>query len=1085
MSRQRESYKKMHPEQFSDSEVIQKGKLERPILDYYLESLTSRNMDKQFEDFCRHIAENEICPNLLPQTGPTGGGDSKVDSETYPVSEQLSEMWFYENENRLAAEERWAFAISAKRDWRSKIKSDVAKICKIEDEKHRGYKKIFFMSNQYIPDKKRADTEDELREKFGIDVRILDRTWLLDRVFASKENINVTVHSLELSDSFIDEVQTGRRDFERKNHLEEIEQRLKDTTIKCSEKVELVQNAVILGRELEVSKDREMGFIDRSIRISREYGNKVYLAKAYYDAAWTVYWWYTDIDQYYSYYIEYEKIVLEENNVNLFAKLVNLWTNLFTLSMENANKFQLNLHTEKITEKYLEYINDLSKPNTALEAKAAYFSVRLLSEEDINNIVADMMEIIDEGLNHIDLSLYSLQRIIQEFPPLEKADRYDELFEKVISAMSMQKQKTAAAIMLAKKGYSIKGKRPYEAMAYFSRTLLSFHNEEDKQYLISVVLEMAQIFENMGLYWASRNFYYFDFCLCLNQYLKFGTVSSALFLSADALKYVELRLGHVLYAIGFNILEKMALACYPKEVNVSEEQEDNFDYILAIQLLRTKHSEVDNLQQMPAYLDWLGLYFSEVSMKYLLGYYDEQILQSLDGNKDAFDDLMGKWKEQPALEEMRGNPWYGYESSCEMCSKVLGCVIKIRTNRDYEHGEIEVATTILATIESFLGTGIKNELISICGNIVIDVIYNQNEDFFIKGKLSSEQSNHILVTFSEYASEKIVDAQNEFAVFTTELISMIISLMFPYDGAFDKVKKMVQNDAALDRAYTFSNSIFFGMETLGKELFLFENVLSEFDKLRNCRTEPIFEDEIIECEEDKNDGIRIIYQSPPDELEFKNISNENIYTNSLINIPLWNCGKWMGVMYIADKYTHSTPPILSIMFENSSGRKIFEEWIQEIGHNDDKDKIGIRIIKGIDKKHPHWYRIVVGMNNPFSQGKCDKTIMMMPSRVHTMTPNDSKSLLLFEQELKKIGSYVICPCSMQDNSMEPKIYKELYIKKSGKSIVICDACDVPDNDVLFFSGILPDDTPVIPLGKENAPILHIIEARKKINARKK
>ena len=54
-------------------------------------------MDKPFEEFYRHIAEVEICPNLLPQTGPTGGGDSKVDSETYPVSENLSAYWYFGN----------------------------------------------------------------------------------------------------------------------------------------------------------------------------------------------------------------------------------------------------------------------------------------------------------------------------------------------------------------------------------------------------------------------------------------------------------------------------------------------------------------------------------------------------------------------------------------------------------------------------------------------------------------------------------------------------------------------------------------------------------------------------------------------------------------------------------------------------------------------------------------------------------------------------------------------------------------------------------------------------------------------------
>lgn len=55
------------------------------MLDYYLESLTSKNLEKTFEEFCRKLAESELCPNLLPQTGPTGGGDSKVDSKTYPV----------------------------------------------------------------------------------------------------------------------------------------------------------------------------------------------------------------------------------------------------------------------------------------------------------------------------------------------------------------------------------------------------------------------------------------------------------------------------------------------------------------------------------------------------------------------------------------------------------------------------------------------------------------------------------------------------------------------------------------------------------------------------------------------------------------------------------------------------------------------------------------------------------------------------------------------------------------------------------------------------------------------------------------
>jgi hypothetical protein len=83
-----------HPEQFSDS-VVEEGRvLDRSMLEYYLGTLTNRSQETDFEDFARHLAGREICPNLLPHTGPTGGGDSKVDAETYPVADSLSLTWY-------------------------------------------------------------------------------------------------------------------------------------------------------------------------------------------------------------------------------------------------------------------------------------------------------------------------------------------------------------------------------------------------------------------------------------------------------------------------------------------------------------------------------------------------------------------------------------------------------------------------------------------------------------------------------------------------------------------------------------------------------------------------------------------------------------------------------------------------------------------------------------------------------------------------------------------------------------------------------------------------------------------------------
>lgn len=83
-----EFMRKRRPGYYSDSTVISDPSFSRESFEYHLETLTSRKQEVEFEHFCRRLAQKELCPNLLPQTGPTGGGDSKVDSETYPSQNQ-------------------------------------------------------------------------------------------------------------------------------------------------------------------------------------------------------------------------------------------------------------------------------------------------------------------------------------------------------------------------------------------------------------------------------------------------------------------------------------------------------------------------------------------------------------------------------------------------------------------------------------------------------------------------------------------------------------------------------------------------------------------------------------------------------------------------------------------------------------------------------------------------------------------------------------------------------------------------------------------------------------------------------------
>ena len=145
-----ESYKMRRPEHFSDSEIIYEVQLPKEQLTFELSQISKNQKQDEFETLCRRLAEKLIAPNLIPQVGPTGGGDGKTDSETYPVSNNISDRWFIP-ENGWNKDEKWAFAISAKEDWKNKVKSDVKKIL----ETKREYTRVYFMTNQTPSSKKK------------------------------------------------------------------------------------------------------------------------------------------------------------------------------------------------------------------------------------------------------------------------------------------------------------------------------------------------------------------------------------------------------------------------------------------------------------------------------------------------------------------------------------------------------------------------------------------------------------------------------------------------------------------------------------------------------------------------------------------------------------------------------------------------------------------------------------------------------------------------------------------------------------------------------------------------------------------
>lgn len=236
------------PERFSDSIAVPNARVPRTTLEYHLDTLTNRGQENDFERFARKLAERTLCPNLLPHTGPTGGGDSKVDAETYPVADQLALAWFI-GEAREAAKERWAFAFSAKRDWKSKVKDDIKKLVGTG----RGYAKAKFITNQFVPDKDRAATQDDLSVKYGIDVWIYDRTWILEKVYGNGLE-QLAIDELRMDVPKGTELRPGPKDASRQRALEDTEKEIELSLRENRTSPALVDNmlyAAHLARALE------------------------------------------------------------------------------------------------------------------------------------------------------------------------------------------------------------------------------------------------------------------------------------------------------------------------------------------------------------------------------------------------------------------------------------------------------------------------------------------------------------------------------------------------------------------------------------------------------------------------------------------------------------------------------------------------------------------------------------------------------------------------------------------------------------------------------------------------------------------
>ena len=808
----REFLKERRPEKFSDSVSQEVPALDRSLLEYYLQTLTSRSQENDFETFARRLAKQEICPNLLPHTGPTGGGDSKVDAETYPVADTLSLVWFT-GVGREAADERWAFAFSAKKRWRPKVEADVAKIVATS----RDYKKIFFVTNQFVSDRTRAEVEDELRKKHGVDIRILDRTWILDRVFSNKREA-LAIDALKIKADVRVQRRLGPLDFKRENELEEVEAHIKEAGERGRKTPALVDNclrAVELARELELPRTDVEGRLMRLKRVAEECGSDHQRFLAEYAWAWTAFWWFEDYSVVSEHYSEAEKRAVGTTNVYQIELLFNLWCNLqMAVRSEKISSEQAKLaeRTQRLTAELERLTQEEEKASSALQAKTLALLTNLITSppDRSDECLARASDVIDRASGLVGFPFEPLVQILTELSKFV-GDRpaYDALHDKLIEAVAMRKGEAAAARLLVQRAAeALDDDRPYKAIQSAGKALGRLYKHETRRELVEALYICGNAYDRVGLTWAARGTVLTAASVAVNEFWTYDEITPEQAASFDRLRWFELRLGRLPHCMVWHETTQAAEAVLQAkgyDARRAVEQTIWFDICLAILLLKADLWQLNQLSRLPQKLDSLNLHLSGATLRFALGH-EYSLPEGLAVQNHERLEFFKKLRTQPAADQMPSLPMLYNQQRATLESRLLGC--RITVNTDNKSPCSELAESLLAALEALLATGAEHRLFAHEPEFAINI---RRSDFatypFRFDFMEKDGRPSIEIVAADFHPHKMTPAaQYELKEKLTELLVQIIARFFLVRASEQQLKDFFGDELALERAVNFTTS---------------------------------------------------------------------------------------------------------------------------------------------------------------------------------------------------------------------------------------------------------------------------------------
>lgn len=1041
----------LRPEIYSDTQDRAAYQLDTSQLEYHLETLTQRNETHEFEVFCRKLCEKAICPNLRPQTGPDGGGDSKADTETFPIADEISNLYF-EGEPG-AGRERWAFAFSAKERWKDKARHDVRGLIATG----RNYDRIICVTSRFAKAKDRAALEAELGEEAGVPVTIHDRSWIVDQVIGHDRK-DIAFHYLGVGTEVTDASRLGPTDYSRLQELEELERSLADPDAYCGMEPHRMVDALLaakLSRGLEKPRVETEGRFARAIRLADQYGTLHNRVETRYERIWTAYWWFDDFAFLNDEYGAFEELASQAGHARTLGFLVNIGQLLFnsvTLGYLSAEECDLERRIDRTVDLLQEMAANDERPNNQLEAKASLLHIdmnRAVMAQDagrLSQVWRGFAGILDRAIGLGEFDTRRVTKLIEVAQGFAGDDPdYAELIDKLSDFVAARTGEAQGALVLLRRAEKLDLTRHFEMIRLLSKAAMQLTKKEHTAELADAVSLLAVAYRSAGLLWAARATCVFGLATMIIEAEEGDRLPPRFAVVAKLWATLALDLHHLPDFLAAAPLFRGAIEGLPfKEKDREKFRRDAFELelIAASRIINLRDSELARLDDWPDILEGRGLFTVRTALLYSLGY--EDVLRE-DGSipRDETDEdvrrMFSMLASQPAgTDPAAGDLVLNTATMPEtFTTRLLGMRVDVRTNAG-DHGLL-VAEAVVGSLEAFFATTVEHQIMPHVEHFTINVTEDASRTT-PTFEIDLARMAGTLAWPADLPPTRFVN-QADIRAFWIDIAAKMLDATCIVPDAEEMLERLCSGERVFARMTLVTTAANSYHRVMGRYLSRLEDFCDgELGHYPARRPRPDIERIDLAALVSEQSG------RPVEELlarEPAADSHRRLGIRSVIDVYAWSEAKWRGAGFAKNEPGY--PPFLAILFENGeAATRIFERWRERIGAYDEHDRIRLSVIRRLEGRPAPHYAIQISANAlPGDMEDGDKVSFTVRSLV--VTPGSDENLENFLASYRYYGAYYLIPAIWTDNMEEPHFLWQLPVLK--RQLNVMDAADVTEHQI--------------------------------------